>query len=126
MTDYIRRRSFMRQAIALSALVLPGVMEASANVRTEAQDQLTKSIEKVLRTVDALKPGMTRADVLRNFRTEGGLSTRAWNHYVYQDCPFIKIDVTFDVPQSNESPDELPTDLIANISRPYLEFSILD
>lgn len=38
-----------------------------------------------LARIATLKPGMTRADVLYMFTTEGGLFQTYWNHYVYQD-----------------------------------------
>ena len=38
-----------------------------------------------LARIATIKPGMTRADVLHVFTTEGGLSTDYWNHYVYQN-----------------------------------------
>ena len=37
----------------------------------------------VLTRIATLKPGMTRADVMRLFTTEGGISTTYWNHYLY-------------------------------------------
>ncbi len=38
----------------------------------------------VQKRIATLKPGMTRADVLHLFTTEGGISTPYWNHYVYR------------------------------------------
>lgn len=38
-----------------------------------------------LARIVTVKPGMTRADVLHVFTTEGGLSSTFWNHYVYRD-----------------------------------------
>jgi len=38
-----------------------------------------------LARIATIKPGMTRADVLHVFTTEGGLFGPYWNHYVYQD-----------------------------------------
>lgn len=38
-----------------------------------------------LARIATIKPGMTRADVLHVFTTEGGISTTYWNHYVYRD-----------------------------------------
>lgn len=38
-----------------------------------------------LARISTLKPGMTRADVMHIFTTEGGQSTTYWNHYVYRD-----------------------------------------
>ena len=40
----------------------------------------------VLTRIATLKPGMTRADVLRLFTTEGGVFTAYWNHYVYRSA----------------------------------------
>ena len=87
---------------------------------------LTREIDAVIRIADALHPGMTRADVLKNFQTEGGLSAREWNHYVYKRCPYIKVDVTFAVAPGEDPFKEAATDKIATVSRPYLEFSVTD
>jgi hypothetical protein len=87
---------------------------------------LTREIDKVIRIADALRPGMTRADVLQNFQTEGGISARQWNHYVYKQCPYIKVDVTFVVAQGEDQFKEAATDKIATVSKPYLQFSIMD
>jgi hypothetical protein len=87
---------------------------------------LTREIDAVVRIADALHPGMTRADVLKNFQTEGGISASQWNHYVYKRCPYIKIDVTFVVAPGEGSFNESATDKIATVSKPYLQFSILD
>jgi hypothetical protein len=69
---------------------------------------------------------MTRADVLKNFQTEGGLSSRKWNHYVYRRCPYIKVDVMFAVAPGEILTEAAATDKIATVSKPYLEFSIMD
>jgi hypothetical protein len=87
---------------------------------------LTREIETVLHIVNALRPGMTRADVLKNFETEGGISAREWNHYVYKKCPYIKVDVTFVVASREDQTKEAATDKIATVSKPYLEFSVTD
>jgi len=78
-------------------------------------------------------PGMTRADLLTVFRTEGGVYQRAQGHYVYRRWPpikswrFIKVDVRFDVSeQKTNQLIELPTDKITWISKPYFEWGIYD
>ena len=40
--------------------------------------------------------GMTRADLLKVFTTEGGLSTGLNRTYVYRECQYIKVDVDFE------------------------------
>ena len=71
----------------------------------------------VLTRIATLKPGMTRADVLHLFATEGGVFTDYWNHYVYRsgvpskpgqqdamlDVPggFVKVNVDFAPPDAD-------------------------
>jgi hypothetical protein len=90
--------------------------------QSQVDSALTREIEAVIRIVDTLRPGMTRADVLKNFETEGGISARQWNHYVYKKCSFIKVDITFVVAPGEDQTKELRQ----TISKPYLEFSIMD
>lgn len=76
---------------------------------------------------------MTRAELLKVFTTEGGLSTGLNRKYVYRECPYIKVDVEFE-PVGRPARDtqervtllEADRDVIKNISKPYLEWSILD
>lgn len=83
--------------------------------------------------MEAIKPGMTRETLLTVFKGEGGLSTGLQRTYVSQDCPYFKVDVEFEaVGRPNRDIDgrvtlvEDPRDRITKISRPYLQFSILD
>lgn len=66
----------------------------------------------VLARIATLKPGMTRADVLRLFTTEGGLSTPYWNHYVYR---YASVDMATDAKAPNASPVVLDELIKANI-----------
>jgi hypothetical protein len=89
--------------------------------------EFTKKVAQVLQEAQKLKVGMTRAELLKTFTTEGGLSTRTWRRYVSQRCPYIKINVEFApvgprVGVENES----PRDKITKISPPFLEWGILD
>jgi hypothetical protein len=76
---------------------------------------------------------MTRAELLNVFTTEGGLSTGLNRTYVYRKCPYIKVDVEFK-PVGRPARDkdgrvtlvEASGDVITKISRPYLEWSVLD
>jgi len=94
--------------------------------RSQTDSGFTREIATVIDIVNTLHPGMTRADVLKNFETEGGLSARQWNHYVYKRCPYIKVDVTFVIPSGEDQFKEVATDRIATVSKPYLQYSIAD
>jgi len=62
------------------------------------------------------------------FTTEGGLSTRTAQTYVYQDCPYFKVDVTFKPSgkRKNNPYLEDPVDITTGISHPYLQWSTMN
>ena len=83
--------------------------------------------------MQTIKPGMTRQDLLTVFTHEGGLSTGLQRTFVSRDCPYFKVDVEFQAvgrPDRDESGRvtlvEDDRDIILRISKPYLEFSVLD
>lgn len=80
-------------------------------------------IADVLNHMQTIKVGMTRSDLMKVFTTEGGLSTTSQRTYVYRQCSYIKVDVKFAASSRDE---ELPTDKIVEVSRPYLAWSVGD
>ena len=117
--------------LALLLVVISGVLgqDPANNSRktAEIQKEHAEWIDSVLRSVETLKPGMTRKDLYNLFTQEGGLSTRTQRTYVYRQCSHIKVDVTF-APASREGPlsDEMPGDVIVSLSRPYLQYTNID
>ena len=99
----------------------------AAQRRLEVDREKTKWVGNVIDTILALKPGMTRRDLLDIFMEEGGLSNRKRRTYVFKTCPYVKVDVEF-APVGNEEDllDEAPQDKITKISRPYLQYTIAD
>jgi len=84
-------------------------------------------VAKSLSKIQTIKIGAAKADLLKIFREEGGLSTRANRTYVYHECPYIKVDVEFKpVEDAMNRLSEYPGDEIIKISKPYLDWSILD
>ncbi|HMG84779.1 MAG TPA: hypothetical protein VK574_03510 [Terracidiphilus sp.] len=80
-----------------------------------------------------VEPGRNREQLMRVFTTEGGISTALQRTFVSRDCPFFKVDVTlrraagFDANASQDQwIQERDDDVIVSISRPYLQFSIMD
>ncbi len=83
--------------------------------------------------MEAVRPGMTREELLKVFKTEGGLSTGLHRTFVSQDCPYFKVDVDFEAvgrPDQGEDGrvtlEEDSRDIIVKVSRPYLQFTIAD
>jgi|SRR5580700_5218208 hypothetical protein len=86
-------------------------------------------LKQVTEQMEAIKPGMTRWDVLKVLRTEGTPRPKLWigggppqilrESFFNQDCPYLKIDVEFESvagPWSNQ-------DVIVKVSKPYLQFA---
>ena len=118
-------------AAAILVLSLAG-LSLPAQTSQGSQGQ-TEWIANSLREMQKIKVGMTRADVLKVFTTEGGLSTGLNRTYVYRECPYIKVDVEFE-PVGRAARDvegrmtlkEDGGDIIKKISKPYLEWSVVD
>jgi hypothetical protein len=88
---------------------------------------LTKQISAILTECQKIKPGMTRAELLTVFTMEGGLSTATRRTFVHGSCPYIKVDVDFALSDPKQNVvEERPTDTINKISKPYLDWSVID
>jgi hypothetical protein len=118
-------------AVPLFVLLLTTVpLSAQSPQRPQSP---TEWIAESLREMQTIKVGMTRADLLKVFTTEGGLSTGLQRAYVYRKCPYIKVDVEF-VPVGRPARDdagrvtllEAKEDVIKKISKPYLDWMVLD
>jgi hypothetical protein len=83
--------------------------------------------------MQTIEPGMTRAELLEVFTTEGGISTGLRRRFVSKNCPYFKVDVEFR-PVGRPARDadgrvtlvEDERDIIVTISQPYLQFSVKD
>ena len=86
-----------------------------------------------LKKMETIKPGITRERLLEIFTTEGGTSTSLQRTFVSRDCPYFKVEVTFEAvgrPRHDDegrvSLEEDRRDVIVKISQPYPQFSIVD
>jgi hypothetical protein len=128
----MQRRVFV--LLAFAAIGAATALEASL---TGDQGQCSQShvdwVAEVLKSMQRIKPGITRKALLAVFRTEGGLSTGLHRTFVSRDCPYFKVDVEF---QAVGRPDrdeegrvtlvEANEDTILKVSTPYLQFSVVD
>lgn len=100
----------------------------------EFDEKLSKQVEDILKECEKIKPGMTRADLMKVFTTEGGLFTPTNQTFVHRRCNFIKVDVEFSLSKPIKSSDwkekideeGLAADIITRISRPYLGWMVFD
>ena len=123
---------FISMIIASLFVLLLAISILSAQSPQKSQGQ-TEWLANSLKEMQKIKVGMTRADLLKIFTTEGGLSTGLNRTYVYRDCSYIKVDVEFD-PAGRPARDaegritvvEANEDVIKRISKPYLEWMVVD
>ena len=126
-----------RRAVLLLAGAMVGGGSALQTSRVEGQGLASEAhrawVVEVLTRMETIKPGMTRQTLLTVFTTEGGLSTPLRCTFVSRDCPNFKVDVEFRAvgrpdrdSDGRVTPVEGEEDVILNISRPYLQFSIMD
>lgn len=111
-------------AFGLATFVSVGAVLSSGSGRT---DEHTEWVAKSLKEMESVKVGMTRSELLKVFKEEGGLSTRKWRRYAYRDCAYIKVDVEFEpVGEPENKLSQSTNDKIIKISKPFLEWSIVD
>jgi hypothetical protein len=94
---------------------------------TQINRDFTDQVSQILKEYAEIKPGMThREQLLKYFGTEGGVSAPSYRTYVSKHCPYVKVDVRFSLSKPNQGLQEMPTDVIQSISKPYLEYSICE
>jgi hypothetical protein len=122
------RKDLARGHVWHGTLVLPKIKVPPATTqKTEIDKGLTDQILDVLTECQTIKPGMTRAELLKVFTTEGGMFTARHRTCVHRRCPYVKVDVDFTPADPKQKVmEQRPTDVITKVSKPYLEWSILD
>ena len=136
----MRRIVLLAAAVAL-AIVVGGTVRHDAVTADDQPgtrvlslaEQRTEWIATSLKEMQTIKVGMTREQFMKVFTEEGGLSTPKERTYVYRDCPYIKVDVEFTIvgrPETDSdgrlTSETSPKDTIRRISKPYLDWSIMD
>lgn len=117
------RKLFVLIIAAITVTIFAGFKNHSG----ENQTGDCRFIGESLKDISEIKVGMTRKDLLESFGEEGGISTRTQRNYVYNKCRFIKVAVKFS-PVGNEQNKavESANDKIIEISKPFLEYAVID
>jgi hypothetical protein len=123
----MRKISPILLLLVATAIVSSAQRSIPGRQSSEMDVEHTKWIDGVMRSILTIKPGATRKDLLTIFTEEGGISSRTHRKYVYNQCPYIKVDVEFAPIGKQDQPFiEMPEDKVITISRPYLEYGIFD
>lgn len=117
------RLGLMLVAACLRAAAPAGTDQAQDSSRASDRAHIAW-VAASLKQMQTVHPGMTRAELLHVFTSEGGLSTRSARTYAFQGCPYFKVDVQFR--PVDDTHTESPADVIMPISKPYLEWGVVD
>ena len=107
-----------------------GAMQALAQpARPATLESHVAWVDESLTRMESIKPGMTRADLLRIFTEDGGLQNDAV--FVFRDCGLFKVIVEWEhgrrMPTGHTTAERIqsaagrPDDKIKTISRPYIQ-----
>ncbi len=112
----------------LLAVIILGFGVLSSHAGTDTDKDLSKKLSDFLTECEKITPGMTRAQLTNLFVVySGGVMPspdfQQHQSFSYRSCYLIKIDVDFSPSDAKEA---RPTDIIAKISKPYLEWSVAD
>jgi hypothetical protein len=129
----LRVLSFITLIFLATIVAFTGLSSPAKTETRQAEDQHIGWIENSLTKIQTIQVGMTREQLLESFRTEGGLSWPLRRTYVFRECPYIKVDVEFTAvgrperdAEGRVTDEESNQDVIKEISKPYLQWTITD
>ncbi|HUB18002.1 MAG TPA: hypothetical protein VL990_05165 [Acidobacteriaceae bacterium] len=115
-----------RTAFALIILLGSSAI-VSAPQPEPAPSSCCTMVEQAMAAASAIKAGMTRADVEKKFRLDGGISSAYVANYVFRECPTIKIEVGFErMDDKGRIITGGPSDMVKYVSRPFLDYPVMD
>ncbi len=80
----------------------------------------------VMTEIETIKPGSTRADLLKVFKPQPGFIVGPGRSFMYRSSPYIKVDVEFTYAEGGGESKESPSDVVKSISKPYLGPAVFD
>jgi hypothetical protein len=86
-------------------------------------------VQNCWKDFQAIKKGMTRAEVEARLGTDGGLSSAGFMRFVHPACSLFKIDVEFDYKRDANDQGRAITgkdDKVIRVSKPYIEPMFMD
>jgi len=113
----------MKLGVLLIAGLLVVIGAGSSPVAQSPENKAHQQwLEERYKEATSIKPGMTRADLLKLFMEDGGLQEIPARRYVLKSCNLIQIQIKFAGP-SGLAYKPVPDDRlrIVEVSKPYLE-----
>ena len=89
----------------------------------------SQKLELVLQDFESIRIGMTRAEVMTQFRMDGGLHSPSEMRFLHPLCSYCKVTVGFDFERDSQDQNRAimaETDRVVAVSEPYLERPFFD
>lgn len=113
--------------------VFPFIVSAQSPADSGKWKENKKCTIENLPEIQTIQVGQNRAQLLKIFNYQGGMYNGPNRTFVYRKCPYIKVDIQFEASGTTKRYAEgrerlviVDEDKIISISKPYLEFSIID
>ncbi|HUG67855.1 MAG TPA: hypothetical protein VMM76_08885 [Pirellulaceae bacterium] len=110
----------------LSATLLYAQSQPTASAKDKDH---TRWVEMCLTDLEAIKIGMTRAEVESKLQMDGGLQAVSPVRFAHPSCPYFKLDVEFEFQRDASDQNRAVRgrdDAVKRISRPYVERPYID
>ena len=111
--------------LVLAASACAQGLPALGHLLPYAPPSHTQWVAGSLKEMQTIKVGMTRAQLLRVFHPDaGGVFSRTSQQYVYHECPYFKVNVSFRPVGKAKGYEGGKIDKIVTISAPYLQWPV--
>jgi len=116
-----------RSSLFIIGLLLLATYSITTHGQGEQEEVHRQWLYERYAEATSIKPGMSRADLLRVFKEDGGLQRIPATRYLLKSCKMIKIEVEFDTEYGQAYKEKPDADLkITKVSQPYLEYPHAD
>jgi hypothetical protein len=119
----------MKYGLALLAALLFLFTVCEARLQQSSDENRSPCCDmaqEALRASGSIKAGMTRRELERHWRIDGGVQFRDETRYVFPKCGHIRVDVSFKLAAPTDQIENSPDDTVTRVSKPYLAYPTMD
>ena len=91
-----------------------------------SETQGCKLVADALESASKSRPGISRADIEKDFELDGGPTFADKTTYTYRRCHYIKVEVEFQKSDDLHSPGVRPQAEASRVSPPYIAYPVSD
>jgi len=120
-------KDMKRSLLFIVGLLLFATYSIITHGQGEQEEAHRQWLNEMYTEATSIKPGMSRADLLRVFEEDGGLQRIPATRFLLKRCRMIKVEVEFDTKYGRMYKEKSDEDLkITKVSQPYLAYPHYD